>query len=244
MTPWTVAHQAPLSVATPGSSVSGQQSYLHFFSFSSSWTHISSLPYPTSTQAGRCDALASETSVKMLCVISRLVHSVVSAQQCNTPDLYNDPGSTRGDDAFISLGPWLITGRDCKPTKPTHAGQMVRMRKKPHCALKPWDLRGCLLPWTNLAYPGWSWLIFLPSGGTDLRCRNASQQLCGWEKCTCFYVLKLIASFSLISCESSSPSPPFFLGAKFISDLFSLLNLYNSLFSKAIFSGSILPWRK
>ena len=50
--------------------------------------------------------------------------------------------------------------------------------------------------------------------------------------------------FLPISCESSSPSPPFFLGAKFISDLFSLLNLYNSLFSKAIFSGSILPWRK
>lgn len=31
------------------------------------------------------------------------------------------------------------------------------------------------------------------------------------------------------------------LSAKFISDLFSLLNLYNSLFSKTIFSGSILP---
>lgn len=152
--------------------------------------------------------------------------------------------NTRGDDAFISLCLWLITGRDCKPTKLTHTGQMVRMRKKTHCALKPWDVTGCLLPWTNVAYPGWSWLIFLSSGRTDLRCRNASQQLCGWEKCTCFYVLELIASFSLISCESSSPSPAFFLGAKFISDLFSLLNLHNSLFSKAIFSGSILPWRK
>lgn len=52
-------------------------------------------------------------------------------------------------------------------------------------------------PWPNPAHPG----QFSNSSSfpleTDLHCRNASQQLHGWEKCTCFYVLNLIASFSL-----------------------------------------------
>lgn len=47
--------------------------------------------------------------------------------------------------------------------------------------------------------------------------------------------------FALLPVRVCLLSPPFFLGAKFISDLFSLLGLYNFLFSKAIFSGSILP---
>lgn len=47
--------------------------------------------------------------------------------------------------------------------------------------------------------------------------------------------------FLLNAYESPPRSPPFSLSAKFISDLFSLLNLYNSLFSRAIFSGFILP---
>lgn len=68
-------------------------------------------------------------------------------------------------------------------------------KKIKSCAFKTAALRGVV------CYPGTRQSVLADSEsssfppGTDLRRRNASQQLRGWEKCTCFYVFKLIASF-------------------------------------------------
>ena len=127
-------------------------------------------------------------------------HFQVGAFNCQSLTAQHPPTSIMILEAHGEMTPlsaWVpdwLQGETVNPPNPPTLDRWYKWEKT-HWALKPWDLRGCLLPWTNLAYSGWSWPIFLPSGRTDLRCRNASQQLCGWEECTCFYALKLIASF-------------------------------------------------
>lgn len=72
-----------------------------------------------------------------------------------------------------------------------HKGGNKKMKS---CAFKTAEILGLV------CYPGTRQSVLADSEsssfppGTDLRRRNASQQLRGWEKCTCFYVFRLRAS--------------------------------------------------
>lgn len=97
---------------------------------------------------------------------------------------HRDPRKTCGDQVFIAWVPRVYAGRTSQGRK-----------KIKSCAFKTAEFRGVV------CYPGTRQSVLADSEsssfppGTDLRCRNASQQLRGWEKCTCFYVFRLIASF-------------------------------------------------
>lgn len=146
---------------------------------------------------------------------------------------HRDPRKTCGDQVFIAWVPRVYAGRTSQGRK-----------KIKSCAFKTAEIRGgCLLPWHKAVCPGWLWVIFLSSRDwfTLLECQPAAPWVGKMYLLLCVQANSL---FPLLPVRVCLLSPPFFLGAKFISDLFSLLGLYNFLFSKAIFSGSILPWRK
>ena len=136
--PSTVPIRPP---SAPLSDYSSRQSCLHLFSFSSSWTHgISSLPNPTSTQAGPCDwHWPMKREWRCYASFPRWCIQLSVPDSAATPDPCSDPGSTRGDEAFISLGPWLIT-RSRAPIKPTLDRQQEWETN--HCALKPLRFEG------------------------------------------------------------------------------------------------------
>ena len=169
------------------------------------------------------------------------MHLIVSARQCSTPSPLSDLGSTWGDEAFISWAPdWLQGAEPLYTLKRQIAG----MRNKPLCSetSEIW----WVVCYSSMIQPILAdSLTHLPLLWRDWFTLQESQPAALWVgKMYLLLCTQANSLFFSISWESLSPSPPFFLGAKFISDLFSLLNLYNSLFSKAIFSGSILPWRK
>lgn len=175
-------------------------------------------------------------------MVSRLMHWIVSTRQCSTPNsCCSGPGSPGEMRPFSAGVPWWLQGAE--PPLNTHWADSTD-ETWTFVLLSIWE-------WGAVCFSditSWLTLTPLPLLWRDWRdwfilqeCQPAALWMGKMYLLLCIQANSLFLS---TACESSSLLPPFFLGAKFISDLFSLLNLYNSLFSKDIFSGSILPWRK
>lgn len=104
----------------------------------------------TSKVMWHTSAIGQWCGVEVTCITSE--HLIASAG-CVAPAVpcHRGPRSTCGNEASASLvSEWWQAAEP----PPAHTGCVTQGRNK-LVLLSHWNLRGCLLPWRNLSYPGW-----------------------------------------------------------------------------------------